>query len=297
MNEMPGKIDITQFMDDDQIKLYRMFNGMLPSEVAYMRGDKVPAAPSVPNTSSKYLNSPLFRDAFTTMALRRSGDDVSVTYDIPTMSRGIADVTDFIRNAAILEAEKKRLPEFAAWLDARKPIDFDPDRIANGKPGTLANEIHKFQSESGMTMKFVNNQAATTDMEYLMQVVGHTHDLTHLVSGFGPNMAGEQANTVMAVATAYNYFSPEAANVITFTLGYASSVLLPRVLFNYPDGVSIVLESMRRGIEAGQACKVPLFMLDFDHYLDWQMDDIAADLGFKRGPGKEWDFSEQLCTG
>ncbi|RYG26332.1 MAG: hypothetical protein EON93_21540, partial [Burkholderiales bacterium] len=82
MNDQSNPIDLTQFMDDDQKKIYRMFNGMLPSEAAYMRGEKRPVPTSVPHTSSKYLNSPLFRDAFTTMALRRVGDDVAVTYDI-----------------------------------------------------------------------------------------------------------------------------------------------------------------------------------------------------------------------
>jgi ubiquinone biosynthesis protein Coq4 len=297
MNDQSNPIDLTQFMDDDQKKIYRMFNGMLPSEAAYMRGEKRPVPTSVPHTSSKYLNSPLFRDAFTTMALRRVGDDVAVTYDIPEMSRGIVDVTDFVENAAILDAEKKRLPEFAAWLDARKPVNFDSDRLAQCAPGTLGAKVHAFISESGMEMKFVNNHAATTDMEYMIQMMGHTHDLSHLVSGFGPNMAGEHANALMALTAAYRYFSPEAAQVIHFSTSFVSTILLPRVLFNYPRGADIILEATRRGIEAGQGLKVPIFMVDYEHYLDWQLDDIAADLGFVRGPDEEWAYTEQLCAG
>ncbi len=296
MNDQSNPIDLTQFMDDDQKKLYRMFNGMLPSEAAYMRGDKKPVASSIPHTSSKYLNSPLFRDAYTTMALRRVGSDVAVTYDIPEMSRGIADVTDWVANASIIDAEKKRLPEFAAWVDARKPINFDTDRLARSAPGTLGERVHRFIAESGMEMKFVNNQSAASDIEYVMQMMGHTHDLSHLISGFGPNMAGEHANALMALTAAYRYFSPEAAQVIHLHTSFVSTILMPRVFFNYPHGADIILEATRRGIEAGQGLKLPVFMIDYEHYLDWQLDDIAADLGYVRGPDEEWAYTEQLCA-
>jgi ubiquinone biosynthesis protein Coq4 len=57
------------------------------------------------------------------------------------------------------------------------------------------------------------------------------------------------------------------------------------------------LDAMRRGITAGQALKKPLFMLEWSDYLDWQLDDIAATLGFERGPGAGWDWSTAACTG
>ena len=63
----------------------RKRGGMTEAEIRYMRGDKAPAATSVPVTTSRYLDSPLFVAAFSQQALRRFGDDVAVTYDIPNM--------------------------------------------------------------------------------------------------------------------------------------------------------------------------------------------------------------------
>ena len=37
--------------------------------------------------------------------------------------------------------------------------------------------------------------------------------------------------------------------------------------------------------------------MPWEDYLDWQLDDIADYLGFKRGPGSAWDWTTEAATG
>src|SRR5476651_925456 len=80
-----------QSADGAKPKLARAFN---KEEAAYMQGAAEPVTSSVLISNSKFLNSPLFREAFMQAALRRYGYDLAATYTIPHMARGIADVLD-----------------------------------------------------------------------------------------------------------------------------------------------------------------------------------------------------------
>jgi len=48
----------------------------------------------------------------------------------------------------------------------------------------------------------------------------------------------------------------------------------------------------------GQALKKKLlFLVEREEYLDWQLDDIVAHLGFARGPAQGWDWTTEATTG
>lgn len=291
MNDMVG------MMSDEARRVYVRAYGMLPNEVAYMRGEVEPVAGSVPRATSPYLNSALFRDIFTRMALRRAGDDIAITYDIPDMVRGIADVQDWAQNNRHLQAERERNPEFAAWLDARKTLEFDRDHLAACKPGTLGHAVHEFITASGMEMFFMRTDAPANDFEYVQKMMVNAHDMSHIVSGFGTNMAGEHAINSMTVASIHKYFSPEVALAIGKAADMTCSTFFANKLYNYPQGVPVMIEAMTLGLSAGQSVRMPLFMVDYDPYLEMQLDDVAADLGFTRGPGAAWDDHDRLLRG
>jgi ubiquinone biosynthesis protein COQ4 len=289
--------DIVQLVSDEARRVYVRAHGMLPHEVAYMRGEVEPVAGSVPHSTSPFLNSPLFRDVFTRMSLRRSGDDVAITYDIPDMVRGIADVQDWAANTRHIQAEREKNPEFAAWLDARKTLQFDAEHLASCAPGTLGHAVHEFNTASGMDMFFMRTDAPANDFEYIQKMMVNAHDLSHIVSGFGTSMAGEHGINSMTVASIHKYFSPQVALAIGKAADMTCSTFFANKLYNYPAGVPLMIEAMTLGLTAGQAVKMPLFMVDYDPYLEMQLDDVAADLGFMRGPGAAWDEFDPLLRG
>jgi len=286
--------EIKKVEDRDPAEIFRRQGGMTAKEAQYMRQGKMPVAGSVPMSTSKYLNSPLFKHAFSMMALRRYGPDLPFTWDIPEMSRGIADITDYFSAADAITAEREKNPQFDAWIGERKTIRIDVEDVARCAKGTLGHAVHEFITQSGMTMRFVMNYDAQSDYEFLMQAIGYSHDLQHLLTGFGPNHAGEHALAVMNVTANARLLSPELAHEASINNSFVSSALYARTLFNYPGGVSLMMEATRRGIEAGQAITMPLFMVDYTKYLDTPMDDAAAELGFVRGPGDAWAELDHL---
>ena len=84
---------------------------------------------SVIMTSSKFLNSARLRDIYAQEGLRKNGYDVPPTYMVYQASRALAELSDEVEIEALVEAEKKTKPDFAAWLDARVLSDFTLDEL------------------------------------------------------------------------------------------------------------------------------------------------------------------------
>ena len=271
---------------------------MIAADAAYMKGDGAPVAGSIPMSTSRYLNSPLFSHAYTTLALRRFGHDIPVTYDIPDMQRGMEDVADVRNTVRLIAEEREKKPEFAAWLDRRRDTRWNPEELRHYADGTLGATIRDFLTKSGMDIEFsYKGKEVTSDIEYLFKRGAQSHDIQHMVTLFGPNIAGETAMAMMNVTCDANYFSPELAHAIYMGTLFVSSASYMRAGLHYPAGMPILLEAMERGIAAGRAIRKPLLMVDWEDYLDWQIADIAADLGFEQGPGDAWVAFDPVLLG
>src|SRR5690349_963018 len=121
---------------------------MIAADAAYMKGDGAPVAGSIPMSTSRYLNSPLFAHAYTTLALRRFG------HDIPDMQRGMEDVADVRNTVRLIAEEREKNPEFAAWLDRRRDTRWNPAEMGHYADGTLGATIRDFIVKSGMDIEF-----------------------------------------------------------------------------------------------------------------------------------------------
>jgi ubiquinone biosynthesis protein COQ4 len=271
-----------------------------PEGQRYFQGDTLPVTSSVLISNSKYLNNPYYREAFATQALRRHGPDLPPTYMVPIMFKAVDEVVDYKRIEYLLAEEKKKYPEFGEWIDRRKFIHYERDDMAKYAPGTLGAEIYDFLGIPGMDMNLGSGpQSAQTDMEFFKigRSQGPRHDIEHMVTGFGPNTAGENAISMVNVLCQSRFFTPELATYMNMGLVFITATGYSRTAHHYQHALPTYLDAMHQGIEMGLAFKKPIFMIDWDHYLDWQLDDIAADLGIKRGPGKDWDWTTEAATG
>lgn len=268
------------------------------SQTRYMRGDREPVAGSVPVSTSKYLNSPLFVHAFAQRSLRRYGHDVATTYDVPDMARGIADVADHAEAQAAIDLEKSTNPAFKAWIEERRMTTYDPAQIAGAAEGTLGAALYDFMVRSGLDIDFLNGETPPADeVEYVRARSAASHDIQHIVTGFDPDPAGEQALTMMNVACNAAAFNPALAQFISMPQIFVSAAAYSRTCLNYHAGLPMILEAMELGIRAGKAIKRPLVMVEWEKYLDWRLEAIAEDLGFVRGPGPAWHVSNETCLG
>jgi ubiquinone biosynthesis protein COQ4 len=270
---------------------------MGPEAQRYFQGDKLPATSSVLISNSRYLNDPYFREAFVTQALRRHGPDLPATYMVPIATRAMNEVTDYKRVAELVALEKKKFPEFGEWIDRRYFWRVQRDDLAKYPEGTLGAEIHAFMGLEGVDMQLGGpSPTAESDLEYFLKG-RHVHDVEHMVTGFGPNTAGENALAMANVVATARFLTPELANFANMPFVWITSTGYSRTALHYHHVLPVYLDAMQQGIAAGLALRQPLFMVHWENYLDWTVEDIAADLGIKRGPGEAWDWTTEAATG
>src|SRR4051794_18178687 len=89
---------------------YDYFNGAIR---------KVETDSSVLISSSRYLNNAQLRALISQEMLRRNGADMPNTAYIPEVAQILHDLEDLPTILRLFEEEKRRLPDFKAWLEAR----------------------------------------------------------------------------------------------------------------------------------------------------------------------------------
>lgn len=263
----------------------------------YMEGEAEPVTSSVLISNSKYLNDPYYRDVFVQLGLRRYGHDLPTTYLVPKIAKALKEVTDFAEFTALVDAEKKKKPEFAEWLAARTYTVYHREDLVGMKPGTLGHAIWELLGIPGIQMDLQSELQINNDLDYIAKRRAANHDIEHIVTGFGPNAAGELALGVTNITTCVSYFTPELAHQINAGIVMINSVVMHRTSLHYPAALPIILEATRLAIEMGQTLKRPLLLVKWEDMIDWQLDDIAAHFGITRGPGSAWDWTTDATTG
>lgn len=271
--------------------------GMEGANTRYMEGGAEPATSSVLISNSKYLNNPYYRDVFAQIGLRRYGHDLPTTYMIPKIAKALTEVTDVAEYVALVEAEKKKKPEFAEWLAARTYTVYHREDLVGMAPGTLGHAIWELLGVPGIQMDLQSELQITNDLAYIAKRRAANHDIEHIVTGFGPNAAGELALGITNITTCASHFTPELAHEINAGIVMINSVVIQRTSLHYPAALPVILEAQRLAIEMGQALERPLLLVKWEDMIDWQIDDIAAHLGITRGPGTDWDWTTDATTG
>lgn len=268
---------------------------MSAAEEAYMRGSMKLNPPSVMVTTSKYLNDPYYRETFAQAALRGPGHDVSPTYMIPNISRALSETRDEEEYARLIEEEKSKYPAFKAWLERRQLTDYKPDALRGHKDGTLGAMIRSFIEDSGMQIDFRGTGLTPkNDGEYILRRRAKQHDIEHMVTGFGPNIFGEFAMSMMNITSIYRHFSPKLAMHLCEAMMFGHATGMFRTHLHSPEYFLGLQDAVAQGREAGRKLNIPLIMVDWEDYLDMTPEEIAKDLGFERGPGKAWDYSSKM---
>lgn len=264
---------------------------MAQDEVAYLMGTAEPATSSVLISNSKYLNNPYFRDIYAQFGLKRDGHDLPDAYLIPQLTKAMGEVVDHGRVLELLAEERARLPEFAAWLDERFVSNFTAEQTAHCARGTLGARVHEFIVKSGYAIDFLFKDAPTSDYEYLLKRRGQNHDIEHMVTGLCPSQVGEIGLIAANAVAISNYFSDEFAKELNLYGTVLMSTSISRCGLHYADTMPALLEAISRGYALGMKQAKPLFMIRWEDYLDWQMEDIRAEFHFEDGPPPgHWDW-------
>lgn len=240
---------------------------------------------SVLISSSRYLNHSVLRELMAQEMLRRNGPDMPNTAYIPEVAQILHDLEDMPEIFRLFEAEKQRLPEFRNWLDRKLLSDFRAEDVAHCQPGTLGHMIHDFIANSGFNMDvFFQGMKVDSDYTYYLKERALTHDLEHMVTGFGPNNGGELALIAANIRAAYKYFCPELAAYMNRVSNYLKAKSLMKSNLYYPKAVPIQIEAEERGYAQGRNWKFPLMMLPWRELIDISVEEIRQEYGITDAP-------------
>ena len=267
-------------------------------EAAYLMGGDQPISGSLLISSSRFLNNPRFRDVYAQMGLKRDGRDIPTTYLIPEINRAIAEETDVERIRDLLLLERRRLPEFAQWLDARFLSNWNEAAVAHCEAGTLGALIRKFLQTSGMEIDFMFRGMPEDDFTYLLKRRVQNHDIEHLLTGFDTSPVGEIALIVANAQSLSGYFEPELAGLLSLQPMFLASTSLMRVACHYPAVLPAMLEGFARGQALGRKQPKPLFMVRWEDWIDRQVSEIREAFNFEDGCAEGyWDWTHEAARG
>lgn len=246
---------------------------------------KVETDSSVLVSSSKYLNHGELRALVSQEMLRRNGPDLPNTAFIPEVAQILIMMEDFGQVMQLFEDEKARLPRFREWCEKRALADFKKDDVKDCKPGTLGAALYDFMVNSGYELDiFYREIQVVNDLTFYLRQTALTHDIEHIVSGFGPNHGGEIALLTANMHGKTRYFRPELAAFFNRVQVYLKAKTIMKDGLHYPEAMALNLEAEFRGAEQGRNWNYPLMLADWRAMVDWQIADIREELGITPVP-------------
>ena len=246
---------------------------------------KVESDSSVLVSSSKYLNHGELRALVSQEMLRRNGPDLPNTAYIPEVAQILIMMEDFGQIMQLFEDEKARLPRFREWCEKRALADFKKDDVKDCKPGTLGAALYEFMVNSGYELDiFYREIQVVNDLTFYLRQTALTHDIEHVVSGFGPNHGGEIALLTANMHGKTRYFRPELAAFFNRVQVYLKAKTIMKDGLHYPEAMALNLEAEFRGAEQGRNWNYPLMLADWRAMVDWQIADIRDELGINPVP-------------
>ena len=252
---------------------------------------------SVLVSSSRYLNHAPLRALIAQEMLRRNGPDMPNTAFIPEVAAIFHEMEDMPRIIELFEMEKARLPQFAKWLADRHLADFTIAELSGCKPGTLGAAIHDFMVSSGYQLDlFFQEVQVVNDFTFYLRQTALTHDIEHMVTGFGPNHGGEVALLTANMHAKARYFHPELSAFFSRIMTYLKAKTIMKDGLHYPEAMVLNLEAEYRGAEQGRNWKYPLMLVDWRAYVDWQISDIRKELNITPVEDGLWLETNRLCN-
>lgn len=272
---------------DDKTQAY--FNGRI---------QKIATESSTLVSSSKYLNHAGLRMLMAQEMLRRNGADMPNTAFIPEVAAILIELEDMAHLMGLFEAEKARLPLFRDWLAKRQLADYKLEEVKDCAPGTLGAMLHDFMTNSGYELDiFYQEVQVVNDFTFYLRQTALTHDIEHMVSGFGPNHGGEVALLNANMHAKVRYFCPELAAFFNRVQYYLKAKTIMKDGLHYPEAMVINLEAEHQGAVQGRNWKYPMMLAPWRDWTDWQVSDIREELGITPVPPVGlWGETNRLCN-
>ena len=133
--------------------------------------------------------------------------------------------------------------------------------------GSLGQAYAAFLGEHGIDPEDLNISVGISDEDYMVKHFYETHDIWHVVTGFGVDVANE-----LGLQAFYAAQGPAPLSVALLALGLLNAFLYE------PDDVDARLSAITDGWRLGKEAK-PLFGVDWAAYWQRPLADVRRELG------------------
>jgi ubiquinone biosynthesis protein COQ4 len=155
----------------------------------------------------------------------------------------------------------------AAALAERYHVHLDLVQLRQLPDGTLGREYARLMDDNGLDPKSIPTLPDATEMEYVRAHLYETHDLWHVATGFGTDVAGE-----LGLQAFYQAQLPGKLPAAILASGFLNTLL-----YNFGDRDRRIGE-IARGWLLGRRSRA-LFGVKWDDYLALPLDEARRKLG------------------
>jgi ubiquinone biosynthesis protein COQ4 len=173
----------------------------------------------------------------------------------PEVRRGIAEVA-------------RRTPHGARALRERPRVRIDLEALSRLPAGTLGRALADFVREHDLDLSALPRLAARSEHEYVQAHLFETHDILHVVLGFGVDVAGELGVMACLMAQIPSWLAP------TLIAGG-----LLQVMSSHEDQARR-MDAITRGWQAGRRARL-LFGTNWNELWATPLPEVRARLGLE----------------
>ncbi|MEM6835831.1 MAG: Coq4 family protein [Cyanobacteria bacterium P01_C01_bin.120] len=191
----------------------------------------------------------------------------------PQQTQSVYDVEDGLRHhrATALAVEFVKQHSEVAAIFADRYLAKSPDlaALAQLPAGSLGNLYAVYLDESGFDANFYRLITVEDDASYFLMRMRQTHDIWHLVAGFGTDVPGELGLKAFELAQTRRPLS-----AVLLSGGVLSAV------FKAPESIGALLEQIAIGYRLGATAE-PFLAQRWEDHWDRPLDDWRRQLNFQ----------------
>lgn len=185
-------------------------------------------------------------------------------------TENVFDIEDNFRNSDQMQACVERvraIPEARTLMESRYlGPDVDLEALSQLPPGTLGHTYATVMKTLGYDPNFYRRRSIETDGDWVVMRLRKTHDMTHIITGFGPTGGELGVLSIQAVQIGY----PTSVLLQVASLGLA--------LKRQPERLPLLTGQMARGM--GMALQIkPLIAQRWEDGWDKPMQQWRKELG------------------
>ena len=233
-----------------------------------MRGRKaVTTESSVLISSSKYLNDARIREWMVSQNLRKAGDDVPLTYSIPSLIEAIRELQDHERIETLFNAARRDWPELDRWLDERFLANLKREDLKGYAPDTVGGVFHSYLVRQNLEIDIIPTFEPKSAFEYFFLRGVQIHDFMHILGGVGFDYISETIPAFMKFGNLFRWFNPELAGLLNIQNTFLVMPGITRTLLHYPGSFMAKWQLAQQGMLIGSSSD-PLFLHRYEDHLD-----------------------------